>query len=191
MQNTPCILACSVSLHTISGADMCMQTRRSPINQRRERSTNMKKLTSIFLCAVMILTMIGMAVPANAVHYFDEPGGSLRNTGVDWAEGYSTVGSRGNIYFTCRIHKSSRMVSATMESRDIGMGSNAYINVYAWYANGSTSNNQQRSPSSYIDTNHTVNVDATATPVAGTAGYEYSSSQYGYFICGTTVGTLP
>lgn len=191
MQNTPCILACSVSLHTISGADMCIQTRRSPINQRRERSINMKKLTSIFLCAVMILTMMSMVIPASAVHYFTEPGGSLRNTGVSHAEGYSTRGTTGQIYFTCRIFKSSSMVSATMESGDIGMGSNAYINVYAWYANGSTSNNQQRSPSSYIDTNHTVNVPATSTPVAGTAGYEYSSTRYGYFICGTTVGTLP
>ena len=151
----------------------------------------MKKLTSIFLCAIMILTMMSMVIPASAVHYFTEPGGSLRNTGVSHAEGYSTRGTTGQIYFICTIHKSSSMVSATMQSRDIGLGSNAYINLYAWYANGTTSNKQQRSPSSQVNTNHTVNLNTTTTPVAGTAGYEYSSTQYGYFICGTTVGTLP
>lgn len=41
----------------------------------------MKKLTSIFLCAIMIFTMMSMTIPENAATIILPDGGSHNNTG--------------------------------------------------------------------------------------------------------------
>lgn len=155
----------------------------------------MKKLTSIFLCAVMILTMMSMTVPANAATTTLPDGGSPNNTGYSTVKGRSSGGVDGYANFTCSIAVShgglfsNDKVIGKTES-DVRSGLVAAINVFATYSTSSGSEVASNIGQTTTISDAGFTVTATAgndNLYLGTAGHEVTTEKRGYWICGTMI----
>lgn len=152
----------------------------------------MKKLTSIFLCAIMILTMMSMTVPANAATITLPDGGSHNNTGYSTVKGRSSGGVDGYINVTCSITGEDGLfkdsVTATTEA-DVRTGFYAYTTVVIWYSTvfSGLQSNSATEETNGIASTFSVSVDSdTAYATEGTAGHGISSTNRGNWVCGTT-----
>lgn len=148
----------------------------------------MKKIIAFILCVSMLASM---AVVASAASIVLPDGGSRKNTGCATVYGYTDGGTDDKTYMTCTIRiadASTGKVVSQISSSKGGMGTGAYITVVAWQDAAHQYNlasNHGRSPASTAKA-FSLTVYGGAATASGTAGYEYSSTQYGDWNCGTT-----
>lgn len=157
----------------------------------------MKKLTSIFLCAVMIMTMMSMTISANAYAIGD--GGQPGNTGTGYVTGRTSGGSGGKVYVECVLSGASSYAidyaTATTivnnpndtNGNSILEGIDAYSTVSGWY----TSTQYESTDGwGYDISKYGFSVTLTREEAdlrEATAGHSVTTDKYGTWICGTAI----
>lgn len=155
----------------------------------------MKKLTSIFLCAVMIFTMMSMTIQANADTITLPDGGSPKNTGYSTVKGRSSGGVDGYANITCSITVShgglfSNDKAIGKTESDVRSGLVASITVIATYSTLSGTNEASNFGQTTTLSDAGFTVTATAANdylYLGTAGHEVDTETRGYWLCGTMI----
>lgn len=144
----------------------------------------MKKFITLILCVAM---MASMAVMANAAVQLPD-GGQVRPTGHSRAYGYTDGGSSGRAYMNCTIKFETSNYGdllATTAS-NINIGNKASILLIAWQNNNELRSNEGNSGSS-VKTSYSLPLRGGAATTMGTSAHNYSSAEYGDWICGIEI----
>lgn len=144
----------------------------------------MKKLIALILCITM---MASLGVVANAAVQLPD-GGQVRPTGHSRAYGYTDGGSSGRAYMNCTIKFEATNYGdllATTAS-NINIGNKASTLLIAWQNNNELRSNEGTSGSS-VKTSYSLPLRGGAATTMGTSAHNYSSAEYGDWICGIEI----
>ena len=150
----------------------------------------MKKLLATMLCVVMIASM---AITANAQAIRLPDGGKIANTGCSQAYGYTDGGTAGRMWINCTIERTSAnggTFTAWITTEDgYALSNNCWLRTVAWNDAAGTSRMsyaEGRTPASSVLV-CSMPLTGVASADHGTGGHDYSSTEYGHWICGTWV----
>ena len=144
----------------------------------------MKKLIALILCITM---MASLGVVANAAVQLPD-GGQVRPIGHSRAYGYTDGGSSGRAYMNCTIKFEATNYGdllATTAS-NINIGNKASTLLIAWQNNNELRSNEGTSGSS-VKTSYSLPLRGGAATTMGTSAHNYSSAEYGDWICGIEI----